>query len=244
MVQGSRSARLGFGRVLKWEDTGRWRTLYRIARAISRGFDIAPTCIAFACMARLQIARRNLLGNDFSGSSRKARKRHRAPWLLATSLRHEPGSSRRIAHRMQIEEGFTPRAIATVFGAMLAARTSYCALWRLVPARGHVRASLDWARRLQAILPRSALSSCDAPFALQIQSPSRPARPPNPTGRVPMIFAGISQGPATRQNTPPRGLVQLPERPCLIFFINAGKHTYPDRRLRSRCAMDKLRQMA
>src|SRR4051812_30370335 len=44
------------------------------------------------------------------GSSRKHRRSYRAPWLLATSLRHESGSSRRIkqlyAQRMQIEETF------------------------------------------------------------------------------------------------------------------------------------------
>jgi hypothetical protein len=43
-------------------------------------------------------------------NARLYRKLHRAPWLLATSLAHEPGSARRVKHlyalRMQIEETF------------------------------------------------------------------------------------------------------------------------------------------
>lgn len=99
------------------------------------------------------------------GSSRKHRKSHRAPWLLATSLRHAPGSSRRIqrlyAHRMQIEETFrdtkchrwgfglryarcsSPRRLEIL---LLIAALAALLLW-LVGMYGR---ALDWARRLQA----------------------------------------------------------------------------------------------
>jgi len=99
------------------------------------------------------------------GSSRKARRRHRAPWLLATSLRHEPGSSRRIkqlyAQRMQIEEGFRDtKSHRYGFGLRYARCTSLCRLEVLLLIAalatlvlwlvGLCGRALDWARRLQA----------------------------------------------------------------------------------------------
>lgn len=157
------------------EDTGDWqpvRALYRQATARVR--HLGEVLISRQSKNRFRMylvraykprvgkpSRQRLQG----GSSRKARRRHRAPWLLATSLPHEPGSSRRIkqlyAQRMQIEEGFrdtkshrfgfglryarctSPRRLEVL---LLIAALATLVLW-LVGLCGR---AVDWARRLQA----------------------------------------------------------------------------------------------
>ena len=99
------------------------------------------------------------------GRARQYRRLHRAPWLLATSLPHDKGSSRRIKHlyaqRMQIEETFRDtKSPRWGFGfhyarcndgrrievLLLIAALASLVLW-LVGVHGR---TLDWARRLQA----------------------------------------------------------------------------------------------
>jgi hypothetical protein len=157
------------------EDTGHWqpvRALYRQATARIR--HLGEVLISRQSKYRFRLylvraykprvgkpSRQRLQG----GSSRKARRRHRAPWLLATSLRHEPGSSRRIkqlyAQRMQIEEGFRDtKSHRYGFGLcyarcaspsrlevlLLIAALATLVLWLV----GMCGRALDWARRFQA----------------------------------------------------------------------------------------------
>lgn len=97
--------------------------------------------------------------------ARTYRRLHKAPWLLATSLPHEPGSSRKIkqlyAQRMQIEETFRDtKSHRWGFGLsyarcndgrrlevlLLVAALASLVLW-LVGLCGRAQ---DWSRRLQA----------------------------------------------------------------------------------------------
>jgi hypothetical protein len=157
------------------EDTGRWQSITALYKqATARVRHLGEVLISRQRKYRFRLylvraykprvgkpSRQRLQG----GSSRKARKRHRAPWLLATSLRHEPGSSRRIkqlyAQRMQIEEGFrdtkshrygfglcyarctSPRRLEVL---LLIAALATLVLWLV----GMCGRALDWARRLQA----------------------------------------------------------------------------------------------
>jgi hypothetical protein len=157
------------------EDTGRWLTtkgLYTQATARVQHLgevQLSPQrryrfrlYLVRAHKPRVgQPARHRLQG----GSSRKHRRRHRSPWLLATSLRHESGSSRRIkrlyAQRMQIEETFrdtkchrwgfglryarcsSPRRLEVL---LLIAALATLLLW-LIGVHGR---ALNWVRRLQA----------------------------------------------------------------------------------------------
>jgi hypothetical protein len=157
------------------EDTGRWQStkaLYPQATARVRHLGEVQLSRQRRYRFRLYLvrthkprvgppSRQRLQG----GSSRKHRRRHRSPWLLATSLRHEVGSSLRIkqlyAQRMQIEEAFrdtkchrwgfglryarclSPRRLEVLL--LIAALATFL-LW-LVGMYGR---ALDWGRRLQA----------------------------------------------------------------------------------------------
>lgn len=97
--------------------------------------------------------------------ARTYRRLHKAPWLLATSLPHQPGSSRKIkqlyAQRMQIEETFRDtKSHRWGFGLhyarcndgrrlevlLLIAALASLVLW----LAGLCGRALDWSRRLQA----------------------------------------------------------------------------------------------
>jgi hypothetical protein len=106
------------------------------------------------------------------------RRLHKAPWLLATSMPHKPGSSRKIkqlyAQRMQIEETFRDtKSHRWGFGRqyarcndgrrlevlLLIAALASLVLW-LVGLCGR---ALDWSRRLQPI--RNGDAGCSPPFS-------------------------------------------------------------------------------
>ena len=157
------------------EDRGRWqstRALYPRATARARHLGEVQLSPQRRYRFRLYLVRthKQRLGRRSKprlqgGSSRKHRRSHRAPWLLATSLRHEAGSSRRIqqlyAQRMQIEETFRdtkshrwgfglryarcsqPRRLEVL---LLIAALATLLLWLI----GIYGRALDWARRLQA----------------------------------------------------------------------------------------------
>jgi hypothetical protein len=157
------------------EDTGHWlhtKALYAQATARVRHLGEVQLSRQHRYRFRLYLVRaykprvrRSSRPRLQGGSSRKHRKQHRAPWLLATSLRHESGSSRRIkqlyARRMQIEETFrdtkchrwgfglryarcaSPRRLEVL---LLIAALATLLLW-LVGMYGR---ALDWVRRLQA----------------------------------------------------------------------------------------------
>lgn len=102
------------------EDTGRWsftNALYKLATPVVRHLGQAVLSRRFGYCFRMYLVRAHAPARG--GRRKKAhrnpnaklyRRLHRAPWLLATSLPHEPGSERRIkqlyAQRMQIEETF------------------------------------------------------------------------------------------------------------------------------------------
>ncbi len=157
------------------EDLGRWqstRALYTQATARIRHLgeiQLSPQLRyrfrVYLVRAFKRRVRRPSRQRLQGGSARKHRRTHRAPWLLATSLRHEPGSSRRIkqlySQRMQIEETFrdtkshrwglglryarctSPRRLEVL---LLIAALATLLLW-LVGMYGR---ALNWGRRLQA----------------------------------------------------------------------------------------------
>jgi hypothetical protein len=157
------------------QDTGRWlstKALYPQATARVRHLGEVELSRQHRYHFRLYLVRNHKSRVRQSsrprlqgGSSRKHRKQHRAPWLLATSLRHESGSSRRIkqlyAQRMQIEETFrdtkchrrgfglryarcsSPRRLEVL---LLIAALATLLLWLV----GMYGCALDWVRRLQA----------------------------------------------------------------------------------------------
>jgi len=157
------------------EDTGRWQSTKALyAQATARVRHLGEVQLSRQCRYRFRLylvrthkpcagqpSRHRLQG----GSSRKGRRRHRAPWLLATSLRHESGSSRRIkqlyAQRMQIEEAFRDTKchrwgfglryarctkIQRLEVLLLIAALATLLLWLV----GIYGCALDWVRRLQA----------------------------------------------------------------------------------------------
>jgi hypothetical protein len=157
------------------EDTHRWqstRALYTRATARVRhlGKMLLSPKLGYRFRLYLVRAYRRRVGRPSTqrlqgGSSRKHRRAHRKPWLLATSLPHESGSSRRIkqlyALRMQIEEAFRDtKCHRWGFGLryarcanarrlealLLIAALATLMLW-LVGMYGR---ALDWVRRLQA----------------------------------------------------------------------------------------------
>lgn len=157
------------------EDLGRWqstRTLYTQATARIRHLGEVQLSSQLRYRFRLYLVRayKPRVGRPSrqrlqGGSARRHRRTHRMPWLLATSIRHEPGSSRRIKQlyeqRMQIEETFrdtkshrwglglryarcsSPRRLEVL---LLIAALATLLLWLI----GMYGRTLDWARRLQA----------------------------------------------------------------------------------------------
>jgi hypothetical protein len=100
------------------ESTGRWcftDSLYAVATPVTRyvGNVLLSPRRGYTFGLYLVRAHRPARGgrrrpNNRRPNAKMYRKLHRAPWLLATSLRHEPGRERRITDlyvtRMQIEE--------------------------------------------------------------------------------------------------------------------------------------------
>lgn len=102
------------------EDTARWsftNSLYKLATPVVRYLGQALLSPRFGYRFRMYLVRAHAPARG--GRRKKAyrnpntklyRRLHRAPWLLATSLPHGPGSARRVkqlyAQRMQIEETF------------------------------------------------------------------------------------------------------------------------------------------
>jgi DDE family transposase len=157
-------------------DSGRWRytdTLYK--QATTRVQHVGEVSLS----PRYRYRFRMYLVRAYKASRRRARRGerakrphartyrrlHKAPWLLATSLPHKAGSSRKIkqlyAQRMQIEETFRDtKSHRWGFGLhyarcdngrrlevlLLIAALASLVLW-LVGLCGKV---LDWSRRLQA----------------------------------------------------------------------------------------------
>jgi Transposase DDE domain len=157
------------------EETGRWRytdALYKEATARVRHIGEVSLSPRHGYRFRMYLVRAYKLAVGRSpsrrlkgGRTRQYRRLHKAPWLLATSLPHEAGSSRRIkqlyARRMQIEEtfrdtkcprwGFGLRYARSEDGRrfevlLLIAALASLVLW-LVGLHGR---ALDWGRRLQA----------------------------------------------------------------------------------------------
>lgn len=157
------------------EDTGRWQytdSLYR--RATSRVRHVGEVRLSprHGYRFRMYLVRthkprvgRPPLTRPQGGRARQYRRLHRAPWLLATSLPHRRGSSRRIkelyAQRMQIEETFRDtKSHRWGFGLnyarcnngrrlevlLLIGTLASLVLW-LLGVHGRI---LDWSRRLQA----------------------------------------------------------------------------------------------
>jgi hypothetical protein len=108
------------GNIKYRQDTGRWQSTQALyTRATTRVRHLGESLLSHQSRYRVRLylvrADRRRVGQPSTrrlqgGSSRKHRRQYRKPWLLATSLRHESGSSRRIkqlyALRMQIEEAF------------------------------------------------------------------------------------------------------------------------------------------
>jgi len=157
------------------QDKGRWQSTHALyTRATARVRHLGEVLLSRQSryLVRLYLVRayRRRVGRSSTrrlqgGSSRKHRRQHQKPWLLATSLRHESGSSRRIkqlyALRMQIEETFRDtKCHRWGFGLryarcsnalrlqalLLIAALATLMLW-LVGIYGR---ALDWVRRLQA----------------------------------------------------------------------------------------------
>jgi hypothetical protein len=156
-------------------DIGRWQYtdgLYRKATARVRHIGEVSASPRHGYRFRLYLVRayktrvgRPPLTRPREGRARQYRRLHRAPWLLATSLPHGRGSSRRIqqlyAQRMQIEETFRDtKSHRWGFGfnyarcndgrrlemLLLIAALASLVLW-LVGVHGRI---IDWVRRLQA----------------------------------------------------------------------------------------------
>ena len=100
------------------EQTGRWcftDSLYKLATPVTRYIGnvvLSPrhgySFGLYLVRAHAPVRGGRRAANNRRPNSKMYRKLHRAPWLLATSLPHEPGCERRIkqlyATRMQIEE--------------------------------------------------------------------------------------------------------------------------------------------
>lgn len=100
------------------EQTGRWcftDSLYKLATPVTRYVGNVVLSRRHGYSFGLYLVRAHALArggrrpsNNRRPNAKMYRKLHRAPWLLATSLKHEPGIERRIKQlygtRMQIEE--------------------------------------------------------------------------------------------------------------------------------------------
>jgi hypothetical protein len=156
-------------------ETGRWQytdALYRQATARVRHMGEVTASPRHGYRFRMYLVRahkprvgRPPLTRSQGGRARQYRRLHRAPWLIATSLPHVRGSSRRIqelyAQRMQIEETFRDtKSHRWGFGLnyarcddgrrlevlLLIAALASLVLW-LLGVHGRI---IDWVRRLQA----------------------------------------------------------------------------------------------
>lgn len=165
--------------------SGRWcftDSLYKLATAVTQHLGEALLSKRHGYVFRLYLVRAHALrvgrprrrrGNK---PNRAYRRLHRAPWLLATSLAHEPGSEEQIkalyALRMQIEETFrdtkSPRwgfglrycrcnDVERLQVLLLVAALATLMLWLV----GVCAQALDWARRFQAntVRNRAVLST-------------------------------------------------------------------------------------
>jgi hypothetical protein len=156
-------------------ETGRWRytdSLYKQATARVRHIGEVSLSPRHGYRFRMYLVRaykprvgRPPLTRPQGGRVRQYRRLHRAPWLLATSLSHSRGSSRRIrelyAQRMQIEEtfrdtkshrwGFAFSYARSNNGRRLEVLLLIAALATLVLWLVGIHARLlNWVRRLQA----------------------------------------------------------------------------------------------
>jgi hypothetical protein len=168
------------------EASGRWcftDSLYKVATPVMRYIGKVLLSPRNGYYFRLYLVRAyapagggRRKANNRRPNAKMYRKLHRAPWLLATSLPHEPGSERRIkqlyATRMQIEEelrdtkshrwGFGLRyarsgSMARIQVLLLIVALAALVLW-LVGLAGRAR---NLARHLQAntITERAVLST-------------------------------------------------------------------------------------